>query len=173
MSSFYPDFYGIKTSEKKRKKNFRTVFDQIPFQLCVCVVSKVLFVCLQLTTTGQDEESHNIATGDNVEVVEGELVNLMGRVTRVDGTRVSVQPTHDELKDELEFFAHELKKFFRQGDHVKVIAGRFEGDTGLIVRVEENLIVLFSDLTMHELKVSTSLSVVPRLCLSMVYHDMM
>lgn len=30
---------------------------------------------------------------------------------------------------------------------------RYEGDTGLIVRVQENLIVLFSDLTMHELKV--------------------
>lgn len=36
------------------------------------------------------------------------------------------------------------------GDHVKVIAGRFEGDTGLIVRVEENFVILFSDLTMHE-----------------------
>jgi transcription elongation factor SPT5 len=30
---------------------------------------------------------------------------------------------------------------------------RYEGDTGLIVRVQDNLIVLFSDLTMHELKV--------------------
>ena len=39
-----------------------------------------------------------------------------------------------------------------QGDHVRVIGGRYEGDTGLIVRVEENMIVLFSDLTMHELK---------------------
>ena len=77
----------------------------------------------------------------------------MGKVTRVDGTRVSILPKHEDLKDELEFFAHELKKYFRQGDHVKVIAGRYEGDTGLIVRVEENLIVLFSDLTMHELKV--------------------
>lgn len=36
------------------------------------------------------------------------------------------------------------------GDHVKVIAGRYEGDTGLIVRVEENFVILFSDLTMHE-----------------------
>lgn len=34
-----------------------------------------------------------------------------------------------------------------------MIAGRFEGDTGLIVRVEENFVILFSDLTMHELKV--------------------
>jgi len=34
-----------------------------------------------------------------------------------------------------------------------VIGGRYEGDTGLIVRVQDNLVVLFSDLTMHELKV--------------------
>jgi len=33
---------------------------------------------------------------------------------------------------------------------VKVIAGRYENDTGLIVRVEDNMVVLFSDLTMHE-----------------------
>jgi len=33
---------------------------------------------------------------------------------------------------------------------VKVIAGRHEGETGLIVRIETNLAVLFSDLTMHE-----------------------
>ena len=53
-------------------------------------------------------------------------------------------------QDPLEFPAHELQKFFKMGDHVKVIKGRYEGDTGLIVRVETNMIVLFSDLTMHE-----------------------
>ena len=50
----------------------------------------------------------------------------------------------------LEFPAQELRKYFKMGDHVKVIAGRFEGDTGLIVRVEENFVILFSDLTLHE-----------------------
>ena len=44
----------------------------------------------------------------------------------------------------------ELRKHFNVGDHVKVIAGRHEGETGLIVRVETNLAILFSDLTMHE-----------------------
>ncbi|KAI4797212.1 hypothetical protein KUCAC02_025255, partial [Chaenocephalus aceratus] len=72
--------------------------------------------------------------GDNVEVCEGELINLQGKI----------------LSDPLEFPAHELRKYFRMGDHVKVIAGRYEGDTGLIVRVEENFVILFSDLTMHE-----------------------
>lgn len=36
---------------------------------------------------------------------------------------------------------------------MKVLKGRYEGDTGLIIRVEENRVVLFSDLTMHELEV--------------------
>ena len=56
------------------------------------------------------------------------------------------------LKDTLEFPAHELRKHFRIGDHVRVIAGRYEGDTGLVVRVEENLAIVFSDLTMHEVR---------------------
>lgn len=57
------------------------------------------------------------------------------------------------LQDPLEFPVHELRKHFQMGDHVKVISGRYENDTGLIVRVEERMVVLFSDLTMHELKV--------------------
>lgn len=59
--------------------------------------------------------------------------------------------SHGQIfQDMLEFPAQELRKYFKMGDHVKVIAGRFEGDTGLIVRVEENFVILFSDLTMHE-----------------------
>ena len=34
-----------------------------------------------------------------------------------------------------------------------MLAGRYEGDTGLIVRVEQNRVILFSDLSMHELEV--------------------
>ena len=36
---------------------------------------------------------------------------------------------------------------------MKVIGGKYEGDTGLIVRVEDDLVILFSDLTMHEVKI--------------------
>ena len=48
--------------------------------------------------------------------------------------------------------ASEIQKHFKMGDHVKVIGGRYEGDTGLIVRVEDNMVVLFADLTMHEVR---------------------
>lgn len=50
----------------------------------------------------------------------------------------------------MEFPSHELQKFFQVGDHVKVIEGRHEGDTGLIVRVEDNVVFMVSDLTMDE-----------------------
>ena len=98
------------------------------------------------------EASHNMIPGDVVEVCEGELIHLQGKVISVDGNKITMLPKHEDLKDPLEFPHHELRKHFKMGDHVKVLAGRYEGDTGLIVRVEENMVVLFSDLTMHEVK---------------------
>jgi len=110
-------------------------------------------ISIELSGAGEKEEMHNFSNGDRVEVVEGELLNLQGTVIAIDGTKITIMPKHDDLKEPLEFQSNELKKYFAQGDHVKVIGGRYEGDTGLIVRVQENMIVLFSDVTMHELKV--------------------
>ena len=114
--------------------------------------------------TISDERAHSFAPGDNVEVCEGELVHLQGRIISIDGSKITMMPKHEDLKDPLDFQSHELRKYFKVGDHVKVIAGRFEGDTGLIVRVEDNYIVLFSDLTMHEI---TVLSKDLQLCVDM------
>jgi len=100
---------------------------------------------------GQQEAATAFTAGDMVEVVEGELANLQGKVLAIEGTKVTILPRHEELKDPLEFQSSELRKYFRQGDHVKLTAGRHEGDTGLIVRVEEQGVVLLSDVTMHEI----------------------
>lgn len=35
-------------------------------------------------------------------------------------------PKHEDLKDPLVFQANELKKYFRMGDHVKVLSGNVE-----------------------------------------------
>ncbi len=72
----------------------------------------------------KEEAAHNFATGDNVEVTEGELVNLQGKVMAVDGAKITMMPKHEDLKEPLEFQASELKKYFCQGDHVRVIGGR-------------------------------------------------
>ena len=57
----------------------------------------------------------------------------------------------NNLKKELLTFREEqLAKHFKMGDHVKVISGMFEGETGLILRVDNNVVTLFSDLTKKE-----------------------
>ena len=94
---------------------------------------------------------------------------MVGKIISLEGNRIVIQPKHDELKEPLEFGAHELKKYFNMGDHVKVINGQYEGDTGLIVRVEDNLIVLFSDLSMHEMKVRIN-TVKKDPCAFLIFH---
>ncbi|XP_074659963.1 transcription elongation factor SPT5-like isoform X2 [Tubulanus polymorphus] len=99
------------------------------------------------------EVTHTFASGDMVEVCEGELIHLQGKVIRIEGNLITVMPKHEDLKDPIEFPSYELKKYFKMGDHVKVIGGTYEGDTGLIVRMLDNMAVVYSDLTMHEMKV--------------------
>lgn len=99
------------------------------------------------------DKTHNFVPGDVVEVCKGELVHLTGHIIGIDGDKVRIQPNHQQLKDPIEFMADELKKFFKVGEHVKVIGGKNEGETGLIVRVEENFAIIISDLTMEEITV--------------------
>ena len=49
-------------------------------------------------TKSSQEQSHSFATGDNVEVIEGELIHLQGKVVTVDGNTISVMPKHEDLK---------------------------------------------------------------------------
>lgn len=73
-------------------------------------------------TSGKEDQAvtHSFSNGDNVEVCEGELINLQGKIVSIDGNMIMVMPKHEELKEALEFQASELRKYFTQGDHVKV-----------------------------------------------------
>ena len=55
----------------------------------------------------------NTAQGDRVMVVDGDLKNLMGRVTRVgDDGKVDVMPSMEGLTQVLTFEPGQLEKFF-------------------------------------------------------------
>ena len=86
------------------------------------------------------------------------LVNLMWKLIQCISISLSLfllsSPSSRFFQqDPLEFRLSELKKHFVVGDHVKVIAGRHEGETGLVVRIETNLAVLLSDLTLQEVHI--------------------
>ncbi|XP_001844481.2 transcription elongation factor SPT5 [Culex quinquefasciatus] len=108
---------------------------------------------LAVSSKEDTNSTHTFSMGDNVEVCVGDLENLQAKIIAIDGALITVMPKHEDLKDPLIFKASELRKYFKTGDHAKVLAGRYEGETGLIVRVEPQRIVLVSDLTMHELEV--------------------
>jgi transcription elongation factor SPT5 len=56
---------------------------------------------IELPSTGaggkDDVTSHNFSAGDNVEVCEGELVNLHGKILAIDGNVITVMPRHEDL----------------------------------------------------------------------------
>ncbi len=57
-----------------------------------------------------------------VKVISGDMLNLIGVVTAVVGSQITVQPSIGGLGT-MEFKAMELRKFFKLGDHVKVTNG--------------------------------------------------
>ena len=93
--------------------------------------------------TDKAGRTHTFAPGDMVQVVEGELMHLEGKIISIDRNEITMMPKHEDLTEALRFPARELRKSFKVGDHVKVIKGRYEGDTGLVVRVEDNMVVVF------------------------------
>lgn len=50
-----------------------------------------------LSPLGKERE-HNFQPGDNVEVCEGELINLQGKILSVDGNKITIMPKHEDLK---------------------------------------------------------------------------
>jgi transcription antitermination factor NusG len=43
------------------------------------------------------EKKHNFSPGDNVEVTDGELANLRGKIQSIDGDKVVILPEHEDL----------------------------------------------------------------------------
>lgn len=108
---------------------------------------------LEMLARTRPKRKVTFSKGDAVKVIEGDLKHLMGVVESVEDDTVTIMPKHQDLKDLLTFPSAQLQKHFKEGDHVRVIAGRHEGEVGLVLRVDERVVVLFSDSTQKELKV--------------------
>jgi len=61
---------------------------------------------------------------------------LIGLVKSVEGETVKIIPLHKDFQDELPIPAKQLQKYFKVGDHVKVITGNYESETGFIIKIK-------------------------------------
>lgn len=51
----------------------------------------------------------------------------------------------------------ELCKYFEPGNHVKVVSGSQEGATGMVVKVEQHVLIILSDTTKEHVSARFSL----------------
>ncbi|KAK0412800.1 hypothetical protein QR680_006417 [Steinernema hermaphroditum] len=91
--------------------------------------------------------------GDVVEVIEGELVGLRGVVQRTEGLNVVIFSDHPDLKEELTVPAREVRKAFKSGDSVKVTGGTYQGESGFVVSVKDNTLIIISHNTSEEMHI--------------------
>ncbi|KAL4420140.1 hypothetical protein ABPG77_010356 [Micractinium sp. CCAP 211/92] len=106
---------------------------------------------------GSGAAAQKFGKGDRVMVIDGDLKNIKGLVQHIaeDGG-VMVLPQDAALpgfNEVIRFEPRELVKFFESGEHVKVVHGQHEGETGMVVRVEGPVCYLFTDATQQEIRV--------------------
>ncbi|KAI2476207.1 Transcription elongation factor SPT5 [Pyrenophora tritici-repentis] len=82
------------------------------------------------------------AAGENVEIYTGEQKGIRGTTVTVTGDILTLRVSED------------LRKLFRDGDHVKVIGGsKYVDEVGLVTRIRDDKITLLCDSTQQEITV--------------------
>ncbi|ERN01275.1 hypothetical protein AMTR_s00002p00250180 [Amborella trichopoda] len=106
-----------------------------------------------LSTLFANRKKGHFIKGDAVIVVRGDLKNLMGWVEKVEEENVYIRSKMPGLKETLAVNEKELCKYFKPGDHVKVVSGAQEGATGMVVKVEGHVLIILSDTTKEDIRV--------------------
>ncbi len=89
--------------------------------------------------------------GDHVEVFEGEQIGVDGIVENIRDDVVILRPKVFQMEDhKIEVPAASVRKRFKPGDHVKVMAGKSADETGLVVAVDGGVVSIWSDVSHQE-----------------------
>ncbi|KAH0985932.1 hypothetical protein GBA52_013109 [Prunus armeniaca] len=62
-------------------------------------------------------------------------------------------PEMKEVAKTLAINEKELYEYFEPGNHVKVLSGTQEGATGMVVKVEQHVLIILSDVTKEHIRV--------------------
>lgn len=122
------DDYGDKRNENEGSKIAATLLEELA----------------QLqgkTGLGAKSTGGGLLIGDTVEVIEGDLVGMRGKLMSMEGSTVKIKPNDSTIDiggtGEIEFLANQVRKHIAVGAHVKVTDGRYANETGTVVAVEQ------------------------------------
>ncbi|KAI3942315.1 hypothetical protein MKW92_041452 [Papaver armeniacum] len=106
-----------------------------------------------MSTSVENRRKFHFRKGDAVIVVKGDLINLMGWVEKVEDDNLHIKPNRKDLHTTIVLNGNYVCKYFKLGDHVKVVAGAHEGATGTVIKVNSNVLILVCDVTREDISV--------------------
>lgn len=112
---------------------------------------------LKSSKTQEGGQSSAFQPGDNVEIRRGEQAKTIGKVVGVSLNEVTIVVVDAGDKQlinrEITVTIGDLRKVFALGDHVKVIEGKHTDQTGLVIKLDGDSVVLLSDQTKEDVRV--------------------
>ncbi|EOA26299.1 hypothetical protein CARUB_v10024589mg [Capsella rubella] len=106
-----------------------------------------------LSTLFANRKKGHFMKGDAVIVIKGDLKNLKGWIEKVDEENVLIRSEMKGLPNPLAVNERELCKYFEPGNFVKVVSGINEGATGMVVKVDQHMLIILSDTTKEHIRV--------------------
>ena len=93
--------------------------------------------------------------GDAVELFKGEQKGITGHAVEVYGEVVKMKvESRGSLRGQvIEAPIKDLRKLFREGDHVKVIGGQYINEVGMVVQIKRNEVTILTDSNQQEVRV--------------------
>lgn len=83
-----------------------------------------------------DGGSVDIAKGDKIRIVKGDFTGITGSVVSLEEKQVLFKPNLEGFNDIIKYDVANVVKFFEPGDDVRVIEGKYKGETGLVTKID-------------------------------------
>ena len=102
-------------------------------------------------------KSTTFQPGDKVEIRRGEQAKTIGLVAEADLNEVTIVVTDSGdpkfVNQRLTVPGNDLRKIFREGDHVRVVEGKHAEETGLVIKIDGDSVILVSDQSRQDVRV--------------------
>lgn len=102
-------------------------------------------------------ESSAFQPDDKVEIRRGEQAKTIGKVisTSLNEVTIVVTDSGDSqfVNQKLTVPVNDLRKVFTAGDHVRITEGKHADETGLVIKIDGDSVVLLSDQTKEDVRV--------------------
>lgn len=95
----------------------------------------------------------DIAKGDKIRVVKGDLTGISGTVVTIEDKQVIFKPNIEGFNDIMKYDAAYVVKFFEPGDDVRVIEGKYKGETGIVTKLDGSYAYISLDQSNREIKI--------------------